>query len=55
MREDLQVDEGVWERLDDVVVEVEALHGAERRHLQGTLRQPVLGQVCKGGGDWLIH
>lgn len=42
----LQIDDGFWDALDAVVVEVERLEGGEQTHFWRNFREAILGQIC---------
>lgn len=42
----LQIDNGLWDALDAVVVEIEQLEGGKQTHLWGDFRETILGQIC---------
>lgn len=42
----LQVDNGLRDALDAVVVEIEQLEGGKETHLGGDFRETILGQIC---------
>lgn len=43
----LQIDNGFWDALDAVVVEVERLEGGEQTHFWRDFCEAILGQICK--------
>lgn len=45
----LQIDDGFWDALDAVVVEVERLEGRKQTHFWGDFCEAVLGQICNTG------
>lgn len=43
----LQIDNGFWDALDAVVVEVERLEWGEQTHFRRDFCEAILGQICK--------
>lgn len=43
----MQIDDGFWDALDAVVVEVERLEGGEQTHFWRDFCEAILGQICE--------